>query len=220
MKIAVALLTYNRKMLFLQTLNSLYSAGHPYSLCIYDNGSSDGTGQIVEEIGGMVNKGESHTTGYGMNRVIEMAMSHDPDLILFTADDFRYCKDWLARLVSFWQAAPADIVMTSCYLEPSWPWNTITELSDAGGERYAIRDSIPGSNWSFMARDLEKIYPIREATGGEDLEICKRLTSNGLKLAALNLVEHVGEKESVWGNESWRYSQPLDVKALGFSETI
>jgi glycosyltransferase involved in cell wall biosynthesis len=220
MKIAVCLLTYNRKVLFLRTLNSLYNAGHPYSLHIYDNGSTDGTADIVREVGGHCNGGDNHTTGHGMNAVIDEAMRGDPDLIVFTADDFRYTNRWLARLVAFWQAAPADIVLVSCYLEPMWPWNAITELGNAGGERYAVRDSIPGSNWTFRTRDAALILPVSEKTGGEDLEICRRLRDGGRKLAALHLVEHIGERDSAWGNESWRYSQPIDPKGLGFNENI
>lgn len=217
MNVSIALLTYNRKILFLQTLNSIYDAGYPYSLSIFDNGSNDGTAEIVKEIGGQVNTGDNHTTGYGMNRVTEMAMTHNPDLILFTADDFAYYKDWLARLVSFWEHAPADVIMASCYLEPSWDWNAIERTGDAGGEHYAMRASIPGSNWTFLAADIGKVFPIREATGGEDLEICRRLTGDGLKLAALNLVEHIGEEQSVWGNKSYLYAKPLDMAALGFA---
>lgn len=215
MKISIALLTYNRQSLFLRTLNSIYDAGHSYSLSIYDNGSKDGTGDIVKGIGGEVNTSDNHTTGHGMNAVVIMAMQSNPDVIVFTADDFEYRKGWLSRLVDFWQNAPADIMMASCYLEPDWDWNKISEIGEAG-QRYAIRDSIPGSNWTFRARDIDKIFPVREATGGEDLEICRRLRGDGYKLAALDLVKHTGEQESAWGNESWRYAKPLDVAALGF----
>jgi glycosyltransferase involved in cell wall biosynthesis len=218
MKIAIALLTYNRQQLFLRTLNSIYNAWYPYNLSIFDNGSTDGTAQIVKGIGGEVNTTDNHTTGYGMNRVIEMAMKHNPDVIVFTADDFYYRKLWLKKLVSFLDHAPADIVLTSCYLEPMWHWNQIGSIGEAGGERYAIRASLPGSNWVFRAKDIDKIYPIAEKTGGEDLEICGRLRGNGLRLAALDLVKHTGEEQSAWGNESYKYAKPLDLNALGFAE--
>ncbi len=215
MKAAIALLTYNRQGLFLRTLNSIYNAGHPYSLSIYDNGSHDGTAEIVKGIGGDVNTSDNHTTGHGMNAVVMKAMESEPEIILFTADDFEYRQDWLLKLISFWENTPQDIIMASCYLEPDWDWNKISEVGDAG-EHYAIRDSIPGSNWSFRARDIDKIFPVREATGGEDLEICRRLRGDGYKLAALDLVKHTGEQDSAWGNESWRYAKPLDLSALGF----
>jgi GT2 family glycosyltransferase len=215
---SIALLTYNRKQLFLRTLSSLYSAGHKFDLSIYDNGSNDGTADLVREIGGTVNASEKHTTGHGMNRVIEMALEHKPELILFTADDFHYRPDFLASLVDFWEHAPQDVIMASCYLEPDWDWNKVQSVGNAGGQRYALRDSIPGSNWSFRLADLDKIYPVSEKTGGEDLEICQRLRAQGYSLAALDLVKHIGETQSAWGNESYRYARPLDFAALGFAE--
>jgi len=223
MKIGVAVLTYNRKALFINTLDSLlanrmYETGSSFSLSVYDNGSHDGTDKLVREIGGQVNTGDNHTTGFGMNRVIEMAMKTKPDVILFTADDFFYRSDWLEKLVAFWEAAPTDVVLASCYLEPDWDWNKISEIGDAGGQHYAIRASVPGSNWSFRTSDLYRIYPVAEKTGGEDLEICHRLTSQGAKLVALDLVKHTGERQSAWGNGSWQYAKSLDLAALGFAE--
>lgn len=222
MKIGVAMLTYNRKALFINTLDSLlanrmYETGSSFSLSVYDNGSSDGTDKLVREIGGQVNTGENHTTGHGMNRAIEMAMKTKPDVILFTADDFFYRSDWLERLVTFWETAPANVVLASCYLEPDWDWNKIQEIK-LPGQNHVIRASVPGSNWSFRTSDLYRIYPVAEKTGGEDLEICKRLTDQGYKLAALDLVKHTGEKQSAWGNGSWQYAKPLDLTALGFAE--
>ena len=218
MKVSICLLTYNRKMLFLETLRSIYDAGYPYALHIYDNGSTDGTAEIVQEIGGTLNDGKNHATGYGMNRVIEQGLAAGSDLIVFTADDFHYRVDWLKSLVSFWQQAPERVLMASCYLEPSWHWNEIEHVNTINGERYAIRTSIPGSNWTFRAADAPLILPISEKTGGEDLEICKRVREQGYRLAALDLVKHTGEKLSAWGNGSWRTAQPLDLPALGFEE--
>lgn len=218
LKVAVCVLTYNRKDMFVRTMGSLMNPEHPYIPVVVDNGSTDGTADIVREMGGILNKSDNHTTGYGMNLCISEAMKHNPDIILFSADDFQYRKGFLQMLVSFWNEAPKDIVMASCYLEPLWDWNKITEVETAGRQRYAIRTSIPGSNWSFRASDVDKIFPVPEQTGGEDLATCNRLRQLHYRLAALDLVKHIGEEHSAWGNQSWRYAQPLDKQALGFEE--
>lgn len=218
LKVAVALLTYNRQDMLVRTLGSLKNPDYPYFPVIVDNGSTDGSAELVREIGGVLNKSGNHTTGRGMNIAIEEAMKYEPDIILFTADDFEYRKGFLQRLVSFWNEAPEDIVMASCYLEPAWEWNKIIKVDTAGGQRYAIRTSIPGSNWSFRARDIDKIFPVSEQTGGEDLAVCNRLRQQRYRLAALDLVVHIGEEQSAWGNQSWRYAQPIDKVSLGFEE--
>jgi glycosyltransferase involved in cell wall biosynthesis len=217
LKVVVALLTYNRYQMLVRTLGSLKYPDYPYTPVIVDNGSTDGSADLVKEIGGVLNKTSNHTTGRGMNIAIEEAKKHKPDIILFTADDFEYRKGYVRRLVDFWQNAPQDVVMASCYLEPSWSWNKIRHV-DTAGQRYAIRDSIPGSNWSFRASDVDKIFPVSEQTGGEDLAVCERLRQQRYRLAALDLVDHIGEEQSAWGNESYKYAEPIDKLSLGFEE--
>lgn len=217
-KVAICVLTYNRKDFFLRTIGSLKYPYHPYMPVIVDNGSMDGTAEIVKEMGGILNKIGNHATGYGMNLAISEAMKREPDIILFTADDFEYRKGYLDRLIRFWNDAPEDVVMASCYLEPLWEWNKVIEAGTAGGQRYVIRTSIPGSNWSFRARDVGEIFPVPEKTGGEDLETCNRLRQLRYRLAALDLVKHVGEEHSAWGNQSWTYAQPINKTELGFEE--
>lgn len=218
MKVAACVLTYNRKALFIQTVNSMTKSGAHYVPVLYDNGSTDGTAQIVKEIGGHENKTNNHAVGYGMNRVIELAMQKAPDLIVFSADDFIYRENWLERLIDFWEHAPDDVIMASCYLEPQWEWNQIIRTGTAGNQRYAIRTSIPGSSWTFRAADVDRIFPVPETTGGEDLSTCERLRRERFRLAALDLVIHAGETQSAWGNRSYEYAEPLDKVALGFEQ--
>lgn len=216
MKVAIGLLTYNRKDLFLRTYSSLYDAAHDFTLHMVDNGSTDGTADIVAGLGGFCNRSENHSTGYGMNLAIGACLETDADLIVFTADDYQYRKGWLWKLVKFWNEAPADVAIATCHLEPHWAWNEISEADNAGGQRYVLRASIPGSNWIFHRKIAPLIMPIKEQTGGEDLQVCERLRTSGYKLAALDLAVHIGERQSAWGNESWRYAKPFDYERYGF----
>jgi hypothetical protein len=55
------------------------------------------------------------------------------------------------------------------------------------------------------------VGPLADQTGGEDLAVCRDLQARGYKLAALDLTDHIGERESAWGNRSWERAQPLRV---------
>lgn len=219
MNVSIALLTRNRPHLLRRTLASLPLAGYPYTLDVLDNGSTDKeTEGIVQAVGGTTNTDGNTTAGHGMNLVIGMALAHKPDLVVFTADDYEYQQDWLDRLVAFWRGAPDDVAIASCDLELAYAWNTIRGTVEAGGEKALVRDSLPGANWTFRASDWPNIGPIAEKTGGEDLEICKRLIQSGRRLCALNLATHTGFKDSSWQNESWRYGKPVDLSRYGIRE--
>lgn len=215
MNVTIALLTYNRRELFQSTLESIKQTEHPYKLVIYDNGSKDGTADIVRSLGGVVNDTDNHTVGHGMNKAIGLALDTNPDLIVFTADDYTYQAGWFERLVSFWQDAPADIIMSCNCVESLWQWNEVTGFGEAGGVRYVTRTSIPGSNWTFRPETASRFMPLPEKTGGEDLEVCRMFTEQGYRLAELNLSEHTGEKMSSWGNESWKRATPFDFERYG-----
>ena len=220
-KVAVAILTYNRRNFLERTLDSLlYSAGE-YDLFVFDNGSTDGSQQLLASLNEAgvfsevkFNETGIHTAGFGMNRAIEMAMTTKPDLILLSADDYCYNLNWFNSFIEFWTAANNKIKLVGLNIEPLYPWNEIIDKIECGGQRALLRTSIGGSQWSFMDDDLDLIYPLREITGGEDLEVCRRLINNGHKIAALNLSEHIGERDSVWGNRSWEYARQLPSDIL------
>jgi len=133
-RVAVALLTWNRLELFKRTFKSLMKGDYPFDLCIVDNGSTDGTAKEVAKLGGYCNTGRNHTAGHGMNLAIEAALKYDPDLVVFTADDYEYKGDWLKRLVAFWQEAPGNVALVSCNLEPVYGWNTVQDVIEVGRE--------------------------------------------------------------------------------------
>jgi len=215
LRVVVAMLTRNRAKLFKKTVKSLMRTEMFYELCVADMGSTDGTEKLVKELGGFVNPRPNPTVGYGMNLIIGKALQFGPDIVLFTADDYEYKRGWLEALTAFWAQAPADVALVSCNLEPDYDWNTVTGVVDAGGQRAAVRDSVPGANWSFRASEWGIIGPVADKTGGEDLEICRRLRSAGRRLCALDLTKHIGEAQSSWGNQSHLYARPLDRKRWG-----
>lgn len=213
MTVAVGVLTFNRFHLLRRTLESLARAGYPYDLELVDGGSRDPDqlAYVRARTGGACLS--IPTVGESMNVVIGRCLEYNPDVVVFSADDYEYRPGWLRRLMAFWAAAPADIILASLNWEPSYAWNTVSEVLDVAGENVLIRDSVPGSSWSFRAADWPQIGPVDHRTGGEDLDICARLRSAGWRLAALDLSDHIGERESAWGNQSFTVAKPLELPA-------
>jgi glycosyltransferase involved in cell wall biosynthesis len=216
--ICVAVLTFNRFHFLRQTLASMDAhPGYPFKRVLVDGGSSDDQQRawVAHQPNSYVFENRV-TVGYSMNTALDMAAATGASVIVFSADDYLYKPRWAARLLAFWQAAPSWVGLASLNWEPVYPWNTVLEDLVIGGERTLIRATLPGSSWSFPARHWRTLIgPLADQTGGEDLTVCRDLQARGYKLAALDLSEHIGERESAWGNRSWERAEPLVLDGSG-----
>lgn len=212
--ICVAVLTFNRFHLLRETLASMDAdPGYPFRRVLVDGGSSDDQQRawVAHQADSFVFENKV-SVGHSMNTAIDLAVGTGADVIVFSADDYRYRPGWAARLMGFWQAAPAWVGLASLNWEPVYPWNTVLEDTRIGGERALIRATVPGSSWSFPGKHWRSLFgPVEDRTGGEDLTVCRDLQARGYKLAALDLTEHIGERESAWGNRSWERAEPLKL---------
>jgi hypothetical protein len=222
--ISIGLLTYNvyrtgREQMFRQTVASIDAGagGEDYTLNIVSNGSNDGTGEMVQRLGGYAYDAPSQMW-HGMQTAIEIAASHNPEIIVFSADDVKYNPDWMPKLRNFWEAAPANLVLVSLFIEPEWPWNEPLGAFSYGGVKGIYRESAPGCCWSFRAADIDLILPIPQESPREDLITCERLRRREYDIGQIDLAEHIGERQSAWGNQSWRTAKPLDRKKWGLDE--
>lgn len=218
LSVGVGVLTFNhiehgRQEDFRRCWETIEKTGYPAAIHLLTNGSTDGTEDVVRELGGIVDDGNPKIW-YGNTRLIE-AMG-EVDLIVLSADDLEYEENWLRRLASFIAKAPEDIALFSAQMEPVWEWNTPRETLECGGEKGLVRDSVPGSSWVFRRRDWETwMGPFPSIMPGEDLEVCKRIKARGKRMVALDLVEHLGVERSAWGNQSHTTATPLDKEAWG-----
>ncbi len=215
MKIAVAVLTFSRSWLLERTLASL---GDVDALVIMDNnnGMDMQTGAIVSEKGPDCSVMRNMLpVGAAMNELIDISLSYKPDLVVFSADDYEYVEGWRDVLEEWWEEADDDIAITSCHMEPIYPWNTIYGDISFGGHTGLLRRTLPGASWTFKPSMWPEIGPIPERTGREDTEVCLRMLDNGYRLCALDLAEHIGEEQSAWGNNSYKIAKPLDKGEWG-----
>ncbi len=219
MKVAVGILTHNqfrfgRHELFLQAVRSLQAGGYPFDLYVLDNGSTDESPDYVRGIGGTVLQDRISTCGHGMNATIGIC-ARVSDLVVFSNDDIKWHPGAIAKLVRFWESAPADVLIAAGILEPDYPWNTPRERIEYGGVSALVRDTAPGGAWTLRSADWPRIGPIPEAPGWDDVPTCNRLREKGFRVCQIDLADHVGEDHSTWGNESRQIGKPLDRKAWG-----
>ena len=220
MRVAVGVLThdqfkYDRHELFKQTLLSLFDGDHPYELFIVDNGSTDGTRDYVRDLGGLCIDDPITTCGHGMNVTIGVCVNSGADLVVFSNDDIHWHPGALEQIVRFWGEAPEDVLICSGSLEPDYPWNTARERIESGGVKGLIRDTAPGGTWTLRAKDWNRIGPVPETKGWDDVPTCQRLKEHGFRVAQIDAADHVGEGHSTWGNGAGRMAQPLNREAWG-----
>ena len=220
MKLAAAVLTYNthrfgRHELLLETLRSLNVPDVP--VFIWDNGSNDGTQDLVLSLGGQTNRGPHRTIGDGMNAVIGLAVKSGADVVCFSNDDVRWKPGWADKVRAFWDDAPTDIGICSGLLETRlWYWNQITAAHDIGGQRVLERETVPGAAWTFRASTWDRMRPVPNLGNEEnDVPVCHKLRERGMRLVAADWVTHLGDGKSTWGNMTHLHGEPLDRQKWG-----
>lgn len=218
MKLAVGVLTHNaiehgRVDLIRTTLGSLLEDGAP--IYLVDNGSTDGTDELVRGWGGAAIRDAVSTCGHGMNVVIGACVASGADVVVFSNDDISWHPGWAEKVRAFWSEAPEDLLICSGSLEPEYPWNTPRAAICCGGVKALVRDTAPGGTWTLRAEAWKLIGPVPETPGVDDVPTCQRLNALGYRVAQMDVATHIGEDASTWGNESWRLAQPLDRQKWG-----
>jgi GT2 family glycosyltransferase len=210
--------------LLLRTLKSLEKSGtpeHKVSFALVDNGSDDDVSEawwMEADLKPFVVASHEERDGRGMpgrgvNWAVAFALCDEPDLVCFSDDDMEWTPGWLAPVVRFFEFAPKDIVLLSGLLEPEWEWNAPREMVEAGGVRALVRDSLPGASWMFRASDWPKLGPVAEDRT-HDIAGCARIRESGLRMAAMDLVDHIGTGHSTLGN-TIAFGKPLDREKWG-----
>lgn len=226
MKVAAGVLTWNmfrtqRDAMFRTTIETIRAGDYPLDLVVVTNGSDDGTQDVVAEMGGIVDNSNGEIW-YGMQVAIQWCVDQGADLVVFSADDGAYSPGWLRKLVAFWRDMPAEVKIVCPTLNGVWPWNTPRGYIDGGDKgdgspmRGLIRDSVPGSFWTFRAEDwplIKELMP--HESPGEDLAVCRALNDDGYMVVEVELCQHAGAFCSAWNNRSEEWVTPLDRERWG-----
>jgi hypothetical protein len=228
MQFVVAVKTHNpvaglRMSQLHQTVTSVERAFPTAELLLYDNGSFDGSEDEIHSIcddrwGVTLARGEDgYTPGHGENGIMRLVteLYDHCQVVVVSDDDMDWYEGAEDRLRRFWLDPPAEIVIVCGLMEPLFDWNAPLYAASGGGERVLVRESVPGSGWSFLLRDWgSRIGPVNDKFGYDYDECCK-IRDRGHQVAAMDLAEHLGWHTSTHGNDAIRLARPLDRERWG-----
>jgi len=104
--VVAVVVTWNRRELLVEAIAALRAQTHrPAALVVVDNGSTDGTGTLLEDETDLdVVRLQLNTGGAGGFAVgVERALTHEPDLLWLLDDDTVQTPDAALELVRVWQ---------------------------------------------------------------------------------------------------------------------
>ena len=205
--ITVAICTLNRAELLRETLTSFEDLKLPadlrWELLVVDNGSTDGTMEVLHGFDGRLpirvetepRRGQSAAR----NRVIATARGQ---LILWTDDDVRADRHLITATLDAFERFDADIVFGRsypiwCAAPPDWYGPAFAgqfAILDYGNDAFVVTDRdhpFYGLNVAFRRSALDALGPVREdmgyvgssGGGGEDTEYFERAMRQGLRIA-------------------------------------
>ena len=199
-KVSIILPTCNRKdslEITLESLTHLRYPGEDYEVLVVDDGSTDGTGEMVEELKGQVpfllrylrqeKKGISTAKNLGMRNAQGL-------VFVSTDDDCTFPEDWLDKLVSQLDSPRVGAVGGPDRAHPADPFFsrcidfTMTSFLGTGGIRgrkgiKAGKYYPRGFNMAISRKAIEEVGPfIEDFAPGEELELDHRLEKAGYSL--------------------------------------
>jgi glycosyltransferase involved in cell wall biosynthesis len=203
--VRAAVLTYQaidtgRVDLLRQAVTSLAEAD---SVHVVDNGSRDGTADLVAGWGGYVSCSGLTTSGHGTNLCARVLAATDAEICVLSDDDMAWRPGWRDRLETWWSDAPDDVWLTGCHLEPDYPWNESMGTLTVGGIVGVLRASTGAASWSYRRSRHAEIFPIpQQVQGWGDVPACDAIHERGGRIAQLELADHAGHGRSTWGNQT------------------
>lgn len=178
MKVYVVVLNWNGKDFVEECLNSLQRQTYKAELVVVDNGSTDGSVELIEKKYPkihLIKERMNHGFAGGVNIGIKYAIKNNADAIALFNNDAVAKKDWLEQLVkTMTQNSSAGII--TCKLMRS-----DKKHFDSTGDFYSIR-GIPfprGRNTSDKGQ-YEKMEEVFGASGGASLYRTELLNDIGL----------------------------------------
>ena len=163
---SIIIITRNRAEHLRETLESLRSmvipADLPTELLVVDNGSTDTTAQVVENVrhSSPFSVQYHHEPRPGKSNACNIAIAKaEGSVLLWTDDDVRVPMDWVARLTAPILSGNADgvgaPVRLAKHLERSWM--TRTHYDRLADDRFAAEPAMIGANKAYHRRILDRI---------------------------------------------------------------
>jgi glycosyltransferase involved in cell wall biosynthesis len=228
--VSIIICTVNRGESLRKTLAAMgdmeIPAGMTVEVIVADNGSSDGTAEIVTKC-----RQENANVRYvsepvkGQSRARNRGIAEaGGEIIVFTDDDVIPAWDWLVKLCAPLVNGEADAVVGCVRLAPELnaPWMTVAHrewVADTGGMDPKNPARMVGANMAFKRNVLERVtaYDIELGPGalgfGDDTLFSQQIKEAGYRLAMVSdaVVEHHFQADRLapqaWSSSAKRLGQ-------------
>lgn len=194
-KVSVVVASYNGARTLKLCLESLQRLNYPdYEIILVDDGSTDATQKIVEEVGRvaprvpLVNIRHERNFGLSVARNTGIAAATG-EIIAYTDSDCRADEDWLYYLVGSLEGSEFVGVGGPNLLPPEDSRVASAVMVSPGGPAHVMltdreAEHIPGCNMAFYKHALEGIggFDPIFMKAGDDVDVCWRLQQAGCKI--------------------------------------
>lgn len=188
-QISVVVCTFNGSKTIRQCCESLSRLDYPkFEVIVVDDGSSDGSGRIVEEFGFKLIR---HDTNRGLsaarNSGLEAATG---DIVAYIDDDAFADIDWLRYIALTFETMDC-VAVGGPNVSPNDDPEFARRVAEAPGNPAHVlltdtqAEQLPGCNIAIRRSALEAIdgFDPRFVTAGDDVDVCLRLRERGWTLA-------------------------------------
>lgn len=206
MSILIVLPTYNEHENVERMLRSIREAIAEAEVLVVDDGSPDGTAEIVERVAGeigrieLLRRGSKGGLGAAYRAGFRVALARGYDVVVEMDADFSHDPAMIRQLVAPVEAGEAELVIGSRYVAggstPDWPKNR--RLISRTGNRYLrlmldlpIADATAGFR-AYAAPALAKIDLAGLQAGGYvfQVEMADRIVQNGGRVMEIPITFH------------------------------
>jgi len=211
-KVSVVVASYNGARTLKLCLESLQRLNYPdYEIILVDDGSTDETQKIVEEVGRVAPRAPTlagqerparsdgphpalinirHQKNFGLSVARNTGITAATgEIVAFTDSDCRADEDWLFYLVGSLESSEFMGIGGPNLLPPEDSRVAVAVMVSPGGPAHVMltdreAEHIPGCNMAFYKRALESIggFDPIFMKAGDDVDVCWRLQQAGCKI--------------------------------------
>ena len=185
MKISVIIPIYNEAATCIELINRVQAVSLEKEIIIVDDGSSDGTAELLSKIEGIILL--THSINQGKGAAVQTAIEHiSGDLVILQDGDLEYDPEDYQKLIKPITAGETDVVFGSRWLRKKNAWSfhyignkLITLFSNIINQRW-INDM--ASCYKAIPIDIFRDLHLRSQGFGLEAEITAKMFRKGYSI--------------------------------------